>query len=113
VLALIRGGHLCRYCTNECKDKDSDYEPVYIDCPECDGSADGCEHCTLGKWRPDVPCPNRYCSDMIPTMRMIEMFHKHGNAPILAGVLDQSAWFINTAWHWENEKARIEAELNK
>lgn len=112
--ALIRGGHICRHCTNKkCVDENTDHEPTYIDCTECNGSPEGCEHCDQGKWRPDGLCPNRYCSDVAPVVRLIEMFNKHGMPPITGGVLDQSAWFINAAWHWENEKAQIEAELNR
>jgi hypothetical protein len=41
-------------------------------------------------------CPNKYCSSIVPTVELIDLFDK-GLAPIDGGVLNQSASFLHAA----------------
>lgn len=57
-------------------------------------------------------CPNRYCSDVAPAIELIDLFHD-GMPPVVGGVLDQAAWFLDAARFMKSEDARIKSELMK
>lgn len=68
-------------------------------------------HCENGSTQIEG-CPNQYCRQMVPAIRLIEQFKK-GMPPIAGGVLDQAAWFIEAAELLEHDEAIIKAERNK
>jgi hypothetical protein len=55
-------------------------------------------------------CPQAELGDMIPVIKLALRYNKFGQGPILAGVLDQAAWFVEFADRLEVEETRIEQE---
>ena len=73
-------------------------------CVYCDGK--GCESCN-GTGDTEIKgCPNTFCSDVVPAIELIELFHK-GLPPVSGGVLDQANWFIEAARQLKRDEAAI------
>ena len=101
---MIRQGKLCKECKpTQCNELGSDLEPNVIECPSCDGV--GCEQCEKTGGIKIAGCPNVACSQMAPTIDLIDMFHG-GMPPIIGGVLDQAAWFIDAAKWLKRDEAK-------
>ena len=78
-----------------------------MECTSCGGH--GCDFCNGRGTITIEGCPYDEVRDILGTIDMIELFER-GQAPILAGVLDQSAWFINVVQHWKRENAKVKAD---
>lgn len=110
-MALIRNGKLCRSCSvTKCVDKGTEQEPLELECPACDGV--GCDDCGGMGYMRIEGCPKVYCSQIVPTMQLIELF-ENGLPPIAGGVLDQSASFITAAKHYASESRMAEAQSSE
>lgn len=78
---------------------------MVIECVSCSG--EGCKYCdNTGEFRV-IGCPNKFCSDMVPAIGLIELFNR-GLPPVSGGVLDQSAWFIEAV-----QRLKLEEQLAK
>lgn len=74
-----------------------------MECPTCFGL--GCEHCDSGEVRIEG-CPQNACRDMFDTIEIIDLFYK-GLPPVVGGVLNQAAWFIDAAKRFSQEEIRV------
>lgn len=72
-----------------------------MECIHCDGT--GCDKCDQGKIEV-VGCPQKLCSSIVPTVRLIDLFNK-GLPPVSGGTLDQSAWFLDAVSVFASEEA--------
>lgn len=105
---MIRYGMLCSSCRGSCKNEGIDSQPIEIECPECDGHADGCDHCREG-FVQIQGCPQKFCSDVVEAVQLFDLYEK-GLPPIAGGALDQSAWFIDAFSRFRYEEAAIKVE---
>ena len=110
IAAQLRNGLICQNCTGgvECRDGLSEAEYAQIECPLCDGSADGCEHCVGGYFRLAI-CARRYVQDIVAAVN-IATHASAGLLPCAGGLLDQSAWFLDLLTAINNEQNRIDSE---
>jgi hypothetical protein len=90
-------------------DEGTETEPIEIECPACNGG--GCDECKEGSIIV-LGCPNQYCKEVIPAIRLFDLFDK-GMAPVAGGALDQSAMFLEAATILERDEAKIKAEQAK
>jgi len=77
-----------------------------MECPSCAGR--GCQYCDAGFILVEG-CPNRECGDIIDAIFAFDLFAK-GTPPIVGGLLDQSAWFVEAAQRLRHDEAMIKAE---
>ena len=48
-------------------------------------------------------CPKRECLEVVPLLELKRLFDK-GAMPVLGGVLDQAAWFIEASQYLDYEE---------
>lgn len=107
-MALLRGGMLCRGCSQKkcAEDVDQGFE---IECPLCAG--DGCDECENG-YLLLKGCPNDLCRDFAAALPIIDLMEK-GIMPVAGGSLDQSAWLIDAARQYRNDMVLVENERRR
>lgn len=87
--------------------------PLILDCPNCGGSAKGCDHCEYGRIR-ITRCPLLEVTDDVWDVMDMADFYEKGLPPVSGGTLDQSYSFIQACkfiWseiRWWKAKRGIE-----
>lgn len=66
------------------------------DCPECHGTKQVCL----------TRCVFKETAGVVDRVQMFELFLDRGLPPIVGGVLDQSAWFVNSANYYQSQRAK-------
>ncbi len=100
---------ICKSCTaSKCCER---YQQIEIECPECEGIGDSCEHCKNGRFEL-TQCPQEFIRDYVPTFRLVDLF-ENGTPPVAGGALDQTLWFLNAHRTLKNEDAIVLEELTK
>jgi hypothetical protein len=74
-------------------------------------SGNGCKHCDKGTF-PVTDCFGAYCRELTNAITLAD-FSERGPMPLLAGSLDQSAWFVDFCGQLQTQDAIAKAEAMK
>lgn len=83
--------------------------PIEIECTQCNGK--GCNDCgDVGAWLLDH-CPQKFIGQDMMEAINLAAYAMRGDWPIVGGMLDQSAWFVDLVSRLESEQNRIDKEI--
>lgn len=99
---------MCSGCIGgKCHDAPKPESAVLMRCPSCEGI--GCEHCKDGDFEL-TECPYRYVGHYSELPHLCHLWTESGLAPVAGGVMDQSAWFVNSQRNLAAQKNAINAK---
>lgn len=85
--------------------------PITMECIECNGNAQGCQHCKYGEIE-ITDCPLKMIDmETNQFLTYADMFIEHGTLPVAGGALDQTVSFVQAALFVSREIQSYKREL--
>jgi hypothetical protein len=85
---------------------------MFIECATCDEGeyADDCPDCHGTQQVELTRCVFKETASVVDNVQMFELWLDRGLPPLLGGVLDQTAWFVNSANYYQSQRGKVSNE---